>query len=81
MDNTTILSKIQNVCRDVFKDENLNILISTSSKDIEQWDSLSNLFLIDAIEKEFNIKFSLDEILNASNIGDLVNYIEQKIRD
>lgn len=78
MDRITILSSIQEICKVVFKDDKLTIQESTSSKDVEQWDSLSNLFLIDGIEREFDVKFSLDEILHSKNIGDLVSLIQNK---
>ena len=76
MDN--ILQELAAICRTVFNDENLVISSKTSANDIDAWDSMTNLFLIDKIENKFGIKFSLDEILEAQNVGDLCAIIEKR---
>ncbi|HEY1030676.1 MAG TPA: acyl carrier protein [Flavipsychrobacter sp.] len=75
MDKAKILEDINQVCQKVFRDATLQVSASTSAKDVDSWDSISNLFLIDELEKTFNIKFELDDILNAQNIDDLANVI------
>ena len=71
-----ILSKLQNVFQTLFEDDKLVITENTTNSDIEEWDSLMNLQLINMIEQEFNIQFSLVEISNFSNVGDIVRSIE-----
>ena len=71
-----ILSKLQNVFQTLFEDDKLVITENTTNSDIEEWDSLMNLRLINMIEQEFNIQFSLVEISNFSNVGDIVRSIE-----
>ncbi len=73
-----ILSDIGEVCKTVFNDETLVVTQTTSANDIGNWDSMTNLFLIDAIEKKFNVKFSVDDVFNSQNIGDLCNVIMQR---
>lgn len=79
MSEESILRRVESVCRVVFNDQGLFIENNTTADDVEAWDSITNLFLIDAIEKEFGIKFTLDEVFNARNIGDLCTIIENKI--
>jgi len=43
----------------------------TSQNDIDSWDSLNSLLLIDEIEQEFNIKISIDEIIEINSISDI----------
>jgi len=74
-----VLKRVNIVCRVVFNDEDLVVEKETNANNIEAWDSITNLFLIDSIEKEFGIKFTLDEIFNARNIGDLCEVIRDKI--
>lgn len=44
---------------------------------IDAWDSFSLYVLLDEIEKEFNIQFSLDEILEIKNVADFKKYLEK----
>jgi acyl carrier protein len=76
MNKEEILNRLNTICQNVFNDPGLMITETTNAGDIAQWDSVTNLFLIDTIEKEFSVKFSLDEIMNAEKIGDLCNIIE-----
>ncbi|MBM3252048.1 MAG: acyl carrier protein [Candidatus Omnitrophica bacterium] len=80
MDKLEILEKTRRVFRDVFDKDQLIIDRMTSSKDIEGWDSLANINLIVAIEKEFKIKFILSELISLDNVGAMVDLIEKKIK-
>lgn len=75
MENQNLLSEIEVVFKEVFNDSSLLITSSTNANDIEAWDSITNLFLIDSIEKRFGIKFTLDEILESECVGDLCKII------
>lgn len=78
MDKNIVLQEINKVCKRVFRDESLTVTEATAAKDVDGWDSISNLFLIDELEKTFNMKFELDDILNAQNIGDLATVISTR---
>ena len=52
---------------------------ATNANDIEEWDSLSHIQLIVAIEKSFGIKFTSLEIMKWKNVGEMGNSIEEKI--
>ncbi len=43
------------------------------------WDSLAHLNFLLLIEKEFKIKFSIDEMTNLKKIKDIKNIINSKI--
>ena len=64
MDRKIIMEKIQDIFRDVFDDEELVVEDSTSSDDIEEWDSLSHIQLVVAVEKTFGLKLTSKEILS-----------------
>jgi acyl carrier protein len=78
MEKNQILTEVNEICREVFQDPQVQITPETSAKDIANWDSMSNLFLIDAIERKYKFKFTLDEIMNAQNIGQLFDIIAQR---
>lgn len=73
-----IFSKVQDIFREVFDDETLEIKREFSSKDIEDWDSLAQINLIVAMEKEFGLKFNMNDIIKLANIGDMIDLIEKK---
>ena len=47
------------------------------SESIEEWDSFNMYVLLNEIEKEFNIKFSLEETLEIKNVGDFKKQLEK----
>ena len=74
-----ILKELQPIFQDIFDDETLTVTNDTNSDDIEDWDSLMQIRLIVAIEKHFNIKFAYGELNHASNVGDMIRIIEEKM--
>lgn len=79
MSTEQIFNEVSDICKKVFNNNYYLIITHNSSADsIESWDSITNLFLIDAIEEKFNFKFTLDEIMNVQNIGDICAIIEAK---
>jgi len=80
MDKEEILKIVDEICKEVFDDENLDISVDTIAKDVKGWDSLSHLSLINEIENRFNIRFRLKEIQGAKNVGELIEYIENYLK-
>ena len=72
-----ILVELNDVFKQVFKNEELEISEQTTSEDIERWDSLNNMILVVMIEDHFNIRFDLDEVQNLKNVGDLCACVEK----
>jgi acyl carrier protein len=73
-----IKEKLQSVFIDVFDDEDLTICDSTSSDDIEDWDSLNHIALVLSIEKCFHIRFLTGEVQSLKNVGDMIKLLEEK---
>jgi acyl carrier protein len=73
-----IYEKLTPVFRDVFDDESLTPVASMSADDVEDWDSLSHIRLVVAIEKAFSIRFSTAELGGLKTVGDLVTLILAK---
>jgi acyl carrier protein len=70
--------RLQEIFRDVFDNDKLIINEKMSAIDIEDWDSLAQINLIVAIEKEFEIKFTLEEVIKLKNIGEMLELIKLK---
>ena len=79
MDKLQILSEVQNIMRDVLDEENIILDETTTANDVEDWDSLTHIQLVVAIEKHFKIKFSSREILSWKNVGEMLNSICLKV--
>lgn len=75
MTHTEILDRLQPIFRDLFDDDTIEVTDSTTANDIEDWDSLAHLQLINLVEDEFGIHFSLGEINNFANVGEMVDAI------
>ncbi len=75
MKRNEVLSRVQDIFRDVLDDEEIVLTDATTADDIDEWDSLSHIQLIVAVEKAFKVKFTSKEILSWKNIGELVDSI------
>ena len=78
METEEILRELDTIFRDILKNENIALTPATTAKDVEGWDSLTNMLLITAIEKHYNIRFGLREILKFKHVGDLCASIQAK---
>lgn len=61
-------------------EDDIELTDETSANDIEEWDSLSHIQLIVAIEKAFDIKFTSLEIMKWRNVGEMVSSMEEKLK-
>ena len=75
MERNEVLEKVIAVCKDVFDNENLVLSDTSCAAEVEEWDSLTHLSIISDLEDEFGINFTLDEINNSKNLGELVTAI------
>lgn len=78
MDKNQILEEVQEIFREVLDNEEIELANETTADDIEEWDSLTHIQLIVAIEKHFKIKFTSKEILSWQNVGEMIDCIATK---
>lgn len=78
MEKSQILAEVQTIYRDVLDNEEIVLASETTADDIEEWDSLTHIQLIVAIEKHFKIRFTSREILSWQNVGQLIDSIAAK---
>ena len=79
MSREDLYIKLNEVFRDVFDDEEITVNDETTADDIEDWDSLSHIQMIVAIEKTFKLKFNSREVMKWDNVGEMVDTIMKKI--
>ena len=75
-----ILAELNNVFRQVFDDSSLTVTRSTTANDIDEWDSLTHLNLVVAVELKFGVKFALGELQSLKNVGDLADAVQRKLK-
>ena len=77
-DYTDLIKKIMSI---IFDEDIINISDDAEPLEIDQWDSINHLQLIVALEEEFEIKFSDDELTELLNLPLINNIIQQKLKD
>ena len=78
MAKNQILEVVSEIFREVLDNEEIVLANETTADDIEEWDSLTHIQLIVAIEKHFKIKFTSKEILSWQNVGEMIDCIAAK---
>lgn len=80
MERSEILKKLNEIFIDVMDlDDDFELNEDMSADDIEEWDSLSHIQLMKAIERTFGIKLTAKEVLDWEDIHDCVDSIEAKL--
>ena len=74
-----MLEGLTGIFREVFGDDNIQLTDETTADDIEQWDSLTHIEMIVAVEKHFNIRFKSLDLQKLKNVGDLADMVKEKL--
>jgi acyl carrier protein len=74
-----ILAEVARIVRDVLDNDDILVATTTSAKDVPEWDSLTNIELVVAIEKHFKIRFASGEIQRFKNVGEMCASIERRL--
>ncbi len=80
MDMKTIFDRLNKVFRDVFDDDSITVNPKTTADDIDDWDSLEHITLINAVEREFRMKFKMGEISSMKNVGEMAQIIASRVK-
>ena len=75
MEHNEILMTVQDIMRQVFRMPHLLINETMSAADISQWNSLNHVILISELEKKYNIKFDLSDMLDIRTVQDICDKI------
>jgi len=63
--------QIKELVADVLDLDEDEITAELSPDDTEYWDSMNHLRLVTALEEEFDIKLTMDEVQSIENVGDI----------
>lgn len=59
--------------------EEITLCDSTTSDDIEEWDSLSHIQLVAAMEKDLGVKITSREVRGWENVGEMTDALLNKL--
>lgn len=72
------MEKFNTIIVQIFDLPASDIKDSLTPKDIPSWDSMNYLLFISEVEKQFNVSFDMDEVLNASSLGDIKKALQKR---
>ena len=79
MDETTIFDRLVEVFRETLDDPEIELKRETTADDVEDWDSISNIQLMVAVEQAFGLKLRTGEIAGLRNVGELMDVIAGRL--
>ncbi|MBD5482981.1 MAG: acyl carrier protein [Lachnospiraceae bacterium] len=78
MSREEILERVNRVFKDVFDDEDVAVTFTSTAADVEGWDSLRHITLIEAVEDEFDMRFQMNEVTGMKDVGEMVDIIAER---
>ena len=73
-----IRKRLNKIFRRVFSDDSIEIHDKMTAGDVEEWDSLSHIVLVVAVEKEFGMRLNAAEVGRLENVGAMLNILEKR---
>jgi acyl carrier protein len=75
---TAITTSLYEIFEDFFEIEEDEFGPELTADQVDGWDSLNHVRLMLAVEQKFGVKFSIGELSNLKNVGDLISLVERK---
>ncbi|MFY9835030.1 MAG: acyl carrier protein [Xanthobacteraceae bacterium] len=75
---TGVKHKLNQVFRDVFDDDNIEIFDAMTAADIDEWDSVTHITLVLAVEKEFGVRLNAAEVGKLDNVGAMIKLLARR---
>lgn len=79
MNHSEILQTVTTIIQEVLELPDLNVTTETSAADVDEWDSMTHIQLIAAIEGKYKVRFALGELQSLKNVGDMIALIQKKL--
>ena len=70
-----IKPRLSRVFQEVFDDDSITLTDETTADHIDEWDSLSHITLVLAVEREFDVKLKAAEVGSLANVGAMIRLL------
>jgi acyl carrier protein len=77
MTQNEVISRLQPIFDDLFMDR-VALTPELTADDVEEWDSLIQISILLAVEKQFNIRFRVGEVEATKNVGQFADLIARR---
>jgi len=77
MSNPSVQERVQQVVREVLRDDDVVLTDETKASDVPGWDSLAHINIMFTLESEFGVQFDDDQLGSFRDIGELRRFLEQ----
>lgn len=74
------IEKVNEIFIDVFDDDMIKIEENTTADDIEEWDSLTHITLLNEIESFFGFRFGMKDVHGMKNVGEMIDIILSNLK-
>ena len=78
MNDAAIYERLNGVFHSVFFDDSIHVNAETSAPDVDGWDSVAHVNLMVAVESEFGIEFTTQELESMETVGDMARLVAAK---
>ena len=80
MKQPEVIARLQQIFDTVFL-EPVTVTPTLSAKDVPEWDSLTHISLLVAVEKAFSVRFRVGEVEATRNVGEFADLIIKRIQE
>ncbi|MHA7943508.1 acyl carrier protein [Formosa sp. 3Alg 14/1] len=71
--------KVKEIIADAIEIDVSKLEEDTAIGDFPKWDSMGQIIIISALEKEFDIKFDPEVIMDLEDVGDMIDAVEDRV--
>ena len=79
MTENEVLQKIKVIVAQKLETDPETLTDSSAAHNTPNWDSMAHMEIIAAIESEFKMQFSFEDMLKISNMGNIVAVVSSKV--
>jgi acyl carrier protein len=79
MDEAAVRLQLQEVMRDVFSDDAIEIFDEMTAADVTGWDSLNHINLVIAVERRFSVRLTTKDVAALKNVGGMLALLRAKL--
>lgn len=79
LDIADISRRLTAIFHEVFEDDSIELFDAMTADDVDEWDSVSHISLVLAVEKGFGVSLSASEIGELANVGAMFSLLAEKL--